>query len=133
MSCMLRAGGRDFSVGLFMGQAGFKIHSFWERGSARFSAGDNPKAHASSGIRVMVSEADFDDFSQQVSDAIIFLSGQMPQVQQLAAVPGLEFLTLDFGVDASDRDWMSFVFPLELLRLAGQAGASVCLSLYPSH
>ena len=85
-----------------------------------------------SGLRVVASEAEFSDLSQQIDDVLLFLRLNQEYIKGLSAFPGVEGVGLDFGVDIHPPGWASFTFPTELLRLAGEAGVSLCLSVYPS-
>jgi hypothetical protein len=51
---------------------------------------------------VNVSDADFDHFPQQVMDAAGFLRDNAEQLWQLCKWPGIECVTLDFGIHLRD-------------------------------
>lgn len=132
MSCILRAGGPDFDVDGFMAKASLEVDSFWRKGEKRFSKNVNSEINKSSGIRVVASEADFSELATQIQNAISFLRTNLQQVKFLASFPGGEEVVLDFGAEIYPPGWASFMFPPELLTLAGEAGVSLCLSVYPT-
>lgn len=132
MSCILRVSGTDFNVNSFMVKPSLEVDSFWSRGEKRFPKSANSGINQSSGIRVVVSEADFSELAAQIQDAISFLDKNLEQVQFLASFPGVEGAILDFGAEIYPPGWASFTFPPVLLALAGKAGVSLCLSVYPT-
>lgn len=133
MSCMLRAGGGNFNVDSFIESIPLLIDSMWRKGEKRFpNSTTNEQINESSGIRVVASEADFSELPQQIEDAILFLETNLKDVKRLSSFPGVEWLVLDFGAEIYPPGWSSFTFPPALLSLSGQAGISLCLSVYPT-
>lgn len=133
MTCILRAGGTDFDVDVFVATSALIPHSIWRRGASRYpQASPGGDRHDTSGLSVLVSKAEFSDLSLQVADAVEFLRLHHDAVQALASGSSVESVTLDFGVEMSWPSWPSFTFPQELLSLSGSAGVAVCLSVYPA-
>lgn len=132
MSCILRAGGDDFDVDGFIAKASLEIDSLWRKGEKRFPKSATSEINQSSGIRVVASEADFSQLAEQIEDVISFLRQNLEQVKLLASFPGVEGTVLDFGAEIYPPGWASFTFPAALLALAGEAGVSLCLSVYPT-
>jgi hypothetical protein len=89
------------------------------------------KVNSTSGIRVVASRADFSELSQQIDDAILFLAQNLEAVKSLTSYSGVDDAVLDFGAENHRSSWTSFTFPARLLLLAGSAGVSLCLSIYP--
>lgn len=131
MSCVLRAGGREFDVDGFVASSALLADSFWRRGEFRSPHSSHGRVNASSGLRVVVSDAAFSEFPRQVEDVSVFLSRHWGAIHSLVGYPGVEDVELDFGVETSPPSWCSFRFPPELLRLAGDAGVTIVLSAYP--
>lgn len=132
MTCVLRAGGTDFDVDVFVATSALTPHSIWRRGASRYpQASPGGDRHDTSGLRILVSKAEFSDLSLQVADAVEFLQQHHDAVRTLAANEGVTYACLDFAAEMSPPGWASFTFPPELLSLAGAAGVSVCLSVYP--
>lgn len=133
MSCVLRAFGKNFEVDRFVSNSPLAVSSIWRKGEQRFAKSlTNASLNESSGLRVVASEAEFFDLSQQIDDVLLFLRLNQEYIKGLSAFPGVEGVGLDVGVDIHPPGWSSFTFPPELLRLAGEAGVSLCLSVYPS-
>jgi hypothetical protein len=77
-------------------------------------------------VNIPVSDADFSNLSQQISDARNFLEVNGASIAALTWRTAL----LDFGVERRDVAAQSETFPAELLRLAGNLGISLAVSLY---
>lgn len=124
--------GTDFDVDAFLATSALAPHSLWRRGEPRYpQSSPDAERHGTSGIRILVSKAEFSDLGQQIGDAVEFLRQHHDAVHALASGSGVESMTLDFGVEMPWPSWPSFTFPPELLSLAGSAGVAVCLSVYP--
>ena len=133
MSCMLRAGGENFDADSLIASVPLVIDSLWRKGEKRFpNSTTNQQINESSGIRIVASEASFSGLQQQIEDVISFLQANFENVRRLSLFPGVEWLVLDFGAEIYPPGWSSFTFPPALLSLAGQAGISLCLSVYPT-
>lgn len=132
MSCILRAGGDDFDVDGFIAKASLEFDSLWRKGEKRFPKSATSKINQTSGVRVVASEADFSQLAEQIEDVTSFLRQNLEQIKLLAAFPGVEGAVLDFGAEIYPPGWASFTFPAALLALAGEAGVSLCLSVYPT-
>lgn len=132
MSCILRAGGKNFDVETFMGQCHLQLDSFWKKGERRFpKSTSNVKLNESSGVRFVVSEADFSELPQQIEDAIEFFIQHKADIEKLTAFPGIEGAVVDFGAEIHPPGWSSFTFPPKFMLLAGAANVSLCVSIYP--
>jgi hypothetical protein len=132
MACILRASGTDFDVDAFVATSALAPHSIWRRGELR-SVHANPdgERHDTSGLRILVSKAEFSDLGQQIADAIEYLRQHQDAIRALSSRQGVESATLDFGAEVSPPGWSSFIFPPGLLSMVGSAGVAVCLSVYP--
>lgn len=132
MACVLRVAGTNFDVDAFVATSALTLHSVWRRGEPRFSqCSPGGERHGTSGIRILVSNAEFSDLWQQIADAIEYLRQHHDAIHALSSRAGVEWATLDFGAEVSPPGWSSFTFPPEFLCLTGSAGLSVCLSVYP--
>lgn len=87
--------------------------------------------NTTSGFNVVVSDAEFSEFTRQVEDTIAFLTTHRGELERLGAAPGIEELWLDFGIERRDVMLQCDQFPPELIRLAGQLGMGIELSQYP--
>ena len=77
-----------------------------------------------------VSDAGFESLEQQVQDAMRFLERHASEVQRLVTFPGVEDVTLDFGLQRRDVPAQSDSFPARLVVLAGAVGVGITVSQY---
>lgn len=110
------------------GRTALRVDREWRRGEPRSRRGE---VHSTPGFSVVVSEADFDDFETQVADAAEFLRKHLSAVAEVAAFDGVDNAVLDFGASVG-RDTVAVfsVFPPTLVKLAADAGISLCVSCY---
>lgn len=87
------------------------------------------KTHSS--VNVVVSDAGFHAFKDQVEEAIEFLRDEDEELRRLCGWPGVEGATLDFGIAWRDVAAQSDHLPAELVRLAGSLGLALEMSHYP--
>ena len=88
-----------------------------------------------SGLSIKVSDADFNNLTQQIKDTIDFLKENKDKLWHISQTSEVEHATLDFGIELR-IDFQKVVyqferFPNELLKLAGDLGLEIELSLYP--
>lgn len=131
MSCVLRLEGAQFNVKGFLAKSGINAYDVWNSGDQDRLG----RRRAMPGCKIAVSEADFNDLSGQIRDAITFLRTNLSALQELSAF-GLgteDQPCLDFAIETRMLDVGSQVdtFPSELLKLAGAIGLDIMLSQYP--
>jgi hypothetical protein len=107
----------------------------FRKGDPRFP--DNPKSqqrHQTGGFKCDVSTAD-GVLRDEVQDAIAFLKRHHRDLARLKSIPEIESMTLDIGhylrIDGEACMVQCDSLPPELLRLAGDLGIGIELSLYP--
>jgi len=133
MTSILRAGGTNFDVAAFVKETSLVPDSLWRKGEKRFPRSKTSDAvNITSGVRFIASKFDFSELSKQIEEATAFLLQHHETIKVLASFPGVEAAVLDFGAEVYPPGWASFTFPPELLALAGSAGVSLCLSVYPT-
>lgn len=97
---MLKAYGDDIDVDAFLVGCCLPVCAVTRRGHPVFPASQPyGRCNERSGVHVSVSDADFDNFPQQVTDAIAFLTVESEQIRRLREFPGVEVITLDFGIE----------------------------------
>jgi hypothetical protein len=132
MPAVLRASGRDFDVDAFLAGCTLPICTAYRQGEPVFSASQpNGRRHEQSGMHVSASDAGFKEFPRQVEEAAAFLRANAEEVRRLCEFPGVEGVTLDFGIARRDVAVQCDHLPAELVRLAGLLGLSIELSQYP--
>ncbi len=133
MSAVLRAYGVEFDVDAFLNGCTLPVCAVKRRGELHHPAGrPDGRRHDRSGVHVSVSDADFDAFPQQVAEAIAFLRAEAEQIRRLCEFPGVEDITLDFGITRRDVAAQFDYLPPELVRLAGSLGLGIELSQFPA-
>jgi hypothetical protein len=129
----LRAYGGDFDVDTFLAGCTLPICAVKRRGEPVLpSSQPNGRRHEWSGVHVSASSAGFDEFPQQATEAAAFLRAEFSQVRRLCEWPGVEGVTLDFGVERRDVAVQCDILPAELVRVAGSLGLAIELSQYPA-
>ena len=129
MSCILRAGGREFEPAAFLAESSFEQASLHAPGE-RFTAG--VVTAAARGFSVTVSDAEIDDLDGQIAEAIEFLDRHEDELRRLGRYEGVEVVEIDFGIEwrdvATQTDW----FPPELLWRAGALDIGLRISHFLS-
>ena len=131
MSAVLRAYGTAFDVDAFLAECDLPVCKAYRKGEPRFSSQPNGRRNEQSGVHVVASEAGFDEFDLQVADAVEFLTEEFEQVRRLCEWPGVESVSIDFGIRWRDVFAQSDVLPRELVRLADALGLGIEVSHYP--
>jgi hypothetical protein len=127
VSCVLRAGGPSFDVKTFCVETSLSVVAKHETGDRLLPSS---KPAQSSGLNVIVSEADFADLGQQIKDAMAFLETNADEVRRLVSFPGVVEVTLDFGLERRDVPAQVDTFPASLVSLAGALGLGITVSQY---
>lgn len=130
MSCVLTVVGENFDVDTFVAISGLSPHTVWYKGEPRNKRGE---LNQKNGFNLSVSDAEFNDFNNQVSDTLLFLSQNADKLQLLKTVE-IEFATLDFGVDTANNNGMykGFYLPPSLVEAAAAFGIGVKVTVYLS-
>ena len=128
MSAVLRAAGRDFDVDAFLATSTLKPCRVYRCGERRLAS--MPPSEES-GLNIPISDAGFAEFPKQVAEATEFLQTQAEEIRCLATFPGVEGVTLDFGIERRDVVVQCDLLPADLIRIAGSLGLNIELSQYP--
>jgi hypothetical protein len=132
MACTLRAGGKHFDVDAFLSKSRLKPCAIFRKGEPRASHDPKSKKRTHYGINVSVSNASFEKFKRQISDAIQFLIKNKTEIQKLTRYKGVEGVELDFATTRErDTFLQEYIFPAELIALASKLGLEIRLSAYP--
>jgi hypothetical protein len=132
MAAVLRVTGQDFDVGEFLAGSTLTARGVFRRGEPRFPGSHTHlRRNEKSGMNVLASDAAFDEFTRQIAEATAFLLAEAEEIRRLVNFPGVEMVTLDFGIERRDVVVQSDHFPSDLIRVAGSLGLSIELSQYP--
>ena len=129
--CVFRASGVDFDVDVFWSASRWQedTDDVYHRGTLT----NHPikPLFDRSGFYFGISDYDEDDLEQQVQDSIEFLTEDRAELERLAAFPGVDEMILNIGLFWwTDTIHQTHELPPELLRLAGELGVVVALSIY---
>jgi hypothetical protein len=80
----------------------------------------------------LASDAGFHEFPRQVEEASTFLRDNLEQLLRLCTFPGVEGVSLDFGVSRRNVAVQCECLPADLIRLAAMLGLSIEVSQYPA-
>ena len=133
MSTVLRVHGSRFDVDAFMENCTLPICAVWRSGEPVFpNSQPEGRRHDKSGVNIVTSESDFNEFSSQVAETTKFFEANTAQLRRLVDWPGVESADLDFGIERRDAIVQRDELPAELVRLAGLLGLGLVLSQYPA-
>jgi hypothetical protein len=132
--CVLHAVGAELRVDSGAWINALKPYRVFCRGEKMFRSRDGTwEFEKVSGFSCEVSSRE-GDLAEEVQDAISFLTYHREYLACLSSTPGVDSVTLDFGCvlrlnDGCDVQCESL--PPALLKLAGELGIQINLSLYP--
>jgi hypothetical protein len=129
MSAVIKAKGEHFDVDAFLLGCTLPVCSVYRRGQPIFRRAG--PVHMSSGVHTVASDADFDQFARQEAEATGFLRNHFEQLRRLRSFPGIESVTLHFGIDRRNVYIQCDSLSPELVTLAGSLGLGISLSIYP--
>ena len=135
MSCILTISGRNFDVDVFTDTTKLRPYRKSYRGQPKFKSKPGGEKLTCSSISIEASKADFDNLKKQIADTIRFLKRNKDKLAQIILTRGIDNAVLDFGIDLRiDKKnvlTQTDKFPSELLKLAGDLGLDIELSIYP--
>jgi hypothetical protein len=96
------------------------------------SSRPNSRPAVTSGLTLVVSDAEFEDLEQQQADAIQFLRAHSSILKNMSEVAGVEHAILDFGIAMRDVVVQSDHFPADLIAALAVAGCGMELTQFPT-
>lgn len=133
MACLLKVEGQEFDVDAYLARGVLAPSGVYRRGEARFPTLRGARKSLRSGFNIAVSKKESSDFAGQVRDALGFLARHRRAIRALRRRKGVECATLEFGVERQPNAAVQAqAFPEELVRIAGELGLALGLSLYPA-
>lgn len=135
MSCILTISGRKFPVDEFIDKTKLRPYRKNYRGQPRLRTKPDGEKLPHSSFSIETSKADFDNLNKQLKDTIRYLKRNKDKLAHISLTKGIDFAVLDFGIDLRiDKKkvlYQSDKLPSELLKLAGDLGLDIILSIYP--
>jgi hypothetical protein len=132
MPCSLIIIGEDLDVDAFVKES--KLRSFHKtyKGSPRFKTKPEGEKIPYSFCSLRTSKADFDDLTKQIKDTIRFLKRNKNRLAHIQTTKTIQYATIDFGIDiVAEKFCTGLYFPVELIKLAGDLGIGLEISIYP--
>ncbi len=133
MSCIFSIIGEDFNPDFFIEKSGLAPYKITYKGTPRFKTDSDSEVIPYSFISITASNAGFDEFEMQIKDVINFLQENYHKLITIKDDSTIQYATLDFGVNYIKRFSNEFSFPKELVRLCGQLGLSIEISVYTNN
>ena len=128
MSCVVRVAGDQLDIDALLALIKLPADAIRRKGQPRGISG---RLHTTSGANFFVSDADFDEFGQQLKDATVFLDLHRVVLLTMVDYPGVESTVLDFGVSLSRNCFArSSRLPPSFIRAAAAIGIGVEISCY---
>lgn len=128
--CILNASGANFDVDAFLATSGW-------RNVANIFRRDEPTGiklrpdRQYSGFGIHVSDLEEERLDPQIQDATKFIHENGPELERLAAFPGVDDIEFFIGLFwHEDTVCSSFSLPSQFLLLAGKHRISVTLNIY---
>jgi hypothetical protein len=119
-------------VDRFLEESSLKPYDVYRKGEPSQRTKTDTTFHDSSGLKVAVSDAEFEDLQKQVADAISFLKQNRQELERLCGFPGVEGACLDFALNKRHVFCQQDTLQSELLYLAGSIGLDIDLSQFPA-
>jgi hypothetical protein len=126
--CVLRARGSNFAVDEFLAESSLQPITVFHRGQRQSS---ESRPVITSGFHSDVSGADFSNLQSQIADAVEFIEKNQGELERLVGFPGVENVSVDFGIEERDVAAQSERFPPKLLTMLGSLGIWLEFTLYP--
>ncbi|PAW92540.1 hypothetical protein CKK33_03120 [Mucilaginibacter sp. MD40] len=105
--------------------------NIWHKGEPKLKTKPDGKKLTHSGCSFTASDADFNQFNEQVADVTAFLKDNYKHLQKLTQTIGIEYAVLDFGVGYDESKFVqSKYLPTDLLKLCAGLNISIELSIY---
>jgi hypothetical protein len=134
MACYLKTSGKEFHVDSFLEQTQLQhlASSIFHVGESRVLKSYG--AYEDNGCSFVASNAEMDNYEQQISDTIQFLEEHRKSLDLLKSVYAVEDLHLDFGVEADFPNGLtkSYILPKELLKLCGELQIDILMTTFLS-
>jgi hypothetical protein len=132
MSCVLRIWGNDFDVNNIALKPELEAFKVWRKCQPKFKSNPNSRINETSGFNIELSCSDFSEIEKQITEAISFCKSHQEALTELVSHQGVDGAVADFGAEIHPPGWCSFYFEPELLKILGNIGISLGLSVYPT-
>jgi hypothetical protein len=136
MPCYLAIVGKKLDINAFIKKSKLRGYTKSYKGEPIFKSKPEGEKRAYSLISIQTSKADFNDLKKQIADTIRFLRRNKEKLSHIELTKEIDYAILDFGImlriDRKKVLTQSDIFPKSLLKLAGDLGLDIELSIYPT-
>lgn len=132
MSCYLSLIGESFDIDDFTSKVNLQFDGKSYKGEPQFRASnpEGPKIRFSS-LSVCVSNADFDNFQQQLEDVKAYLIENLEELKLIKQTETIQYAIFGFGVDYDLKAFSKdYYIPADIVALAAEAGIGFEVSVY---
>jgi hypothetical protein len=130
MGCVLHFTGDLIDVDALAAISPTEPCTKWKKGEPR-SKRPNAKLCTTSGISIVISDAEFENFEDQQQDAINYVTAHHSALAVMRNAPGITHASLDFGIAMRNVFVQSDSFSAELLASIGLLRLTLVLTQYP--
>jgi hypothetical protein len=135
MPCNLIILGKDLDIDAFLAKSKLRGFSKIYKGEPMFKSKPEGRKVEHSRVAIETSKADFNNLEKQIKDTIKYLKRHKDKLKIIKQTKETDLALLDFGInlriDKKKILLQSDRFPNELLKLAGDIGLDIELSIYP--
>ena len=108
------------------------IDSTWLEGEPKYSRKPEIGSFETTGFRISISDADFDEFQKQKSETIDYLTKNLDSLKKLLLSTQVIKAKIDFGIYMRDVIVQADYFEPNLIKLCGELNLGIELSQYPN-
>ena len=135
MSCILTIRGKNLDIDALLSKSKLKPYRKSYKGQPRMKSKPEGEKLSFSSFSIEMSKAGFDNLKKQIADTVRYLKRNKDKLACIATTKEIQHACLDFGIDLRIDGKKILIqsdyFPSELLKLAGELGLGIELSLYP--
>ena len=135
MPCNLVILGKHFDIDAFLEISKLRGYFKSYKGEPVFKSKPQGRKLTQSRVSIQTSKAEFDNLDMQIKDTIRYLKKHKDKLSYINKTKEIEYAFLDFGIDlridGRNTIMQSDMFPIALVKPAGEIGLSIMLSIYP--
>lgn len=131
MTCYLWVAGKEFDVDTFLKGFELEVADVSHIGKPKYPAHPDKMIAKLNGFRLDINNAGFSDVKTQIKECTSFLEKNFDKLKDVKSYLGVEYANIMFGSEfVWDKFELSIYYPPELIRLAGELGFSIEVSIY---
>ncbi|SKA09321.1 hypothetical protein [Sediminibacterium ginsengisoli] len=135
MPCTLVIRGKHFDADDFFKKSKLRGYTINYKGTPIFKNKPDGKKMMHTSASIQTSSAGFNDMPKQVKDTIQYLERNRAKLENILLTRHIDYAILDFGValriDHQNILIQSEILSKKLIKLAGELGLSIDITIYP--